>query len=396
MTAWIRYLLYGSLAGLAIFGSWQTWNVVATSRYHDAVERFAAAGLPTTMRDLLPPAVPPEMNAAPLYLRAMALAKPLPDIRGPVSPPLSKEMREAVAAANEALEIFRKAAALPGCSFPRDASGWPDSSVRISDLVKLGRLLAARAAMRAEEGDAASALDDLKTLFRASRALRDEPTLLPQIVRLTICGLGLDALKAIFPRAPSAAEAFRRVEPDDLRGGFARGLRCEAAHFVENSTQGWPDLEMKTLSWKDPIDVLFRFRAVTRPYLKSLEGAEVDFMRQLLSAIEKPYPETIPLASKLEADARRSGGLLPIFVAGYRGWLEREAKSVSRMEAARVAALLMDHQRKKGTLPASLADIESAESVLDPLSGEPFVLARRGRGLFLESPDDPSVSWKIE
>ena len=150
----------------------------------------------------------------------------------------------------------------PARAMPRFSSTTA-SPFRAGNLLKLARLLAARATLRAEEGNLDGALDDLRALFRSARALRQEPMLLSQVVRLSIDDVGLAVLEVVLPQCAAAVPALERVELDDPRGAVAQGNRGAAGAAVETLlTPGAIDPDASGLARDDPLYWTLRMRSV--------------------------------------------------------------------------------------------------------------------------------------
>ncbi|MBI4600530.1 MAG: hypothetical protein HY721_01080 [Planctomycetes bacterium] len=381
---------------------WTIWSRWSTARLERALAGLRAAGLPTEVSEVLSEPVPSHENAAALYLAAVEVVQGLASLPADPIPQVSKETRELFPLAGAALDLARRAGELPRCRYPRAPVAGPDggaTALQYRHFMQLARLLAASAIVQSEAGDLDGAVEDLRALFRAAGSLRQEPTLLDQIVRMTVTGIGLSALEAVLPRCPSATAALARVDPDPIRGATAGAIRSEVAWLLstvlpvvagEKEWQGDPG------SFGGGVFGMLISSGLLGPYFKYDVSLYVDSLCKYAGVFEKPYPEAIPLARQTEAEAERSAGyLMRLVVVKIAGIVEREAEVASRLQLARVAAACLDHWKSTGGFPESLPALVEARALEDPLTGEPFELRRRDGGVVLASAGGGKVTWEL-
>src|SRR6185295_3820026 len=137
-----------------------------------------------------------------LYQAAFAILKAIPDPRKedwwddiPKVPP---EVKAALPAFGEPLDLAQRAGLLPVCRLKlRYEDGFSMALPHLYQFRKLRYLLKARAAVRAEGGDLGGAEDDLRALFAMTRALRQEPILVSQVLRFRLAKKGFLALESV-------------------------------------------------------------------------------------------------------------------------------------------------------------------------------------------------------
>jgi len=332
-----RRLLSIALAALVLAAAgWTAWNVWASRDLELAIGELRAAGLPTSPRELYPPTVPEAENAAHLYEASFAMMKNLPDLRNdewwddlPKVPP---EVRAALPAFGEALDLTHRAGRLPACRFElRYEDGLTMRIAHVPQMRKLGQLLAARAAVRVEEGSLDGAQEDLRALFALTRALRDEPIMVTQVVRFKLAKRGLDVLETVLARSGSRAAVLDRVRPDDCRGGVSRGLRGEVV--LRLSLLDWGMLDAAP---PEAVPTTLRIPGLRGPTLKSSLARMARHDLGCVRAVERPYPEAIALLKSLEekcsAEADALSGLL---LASYSNAVKREAEVAATLERIR-------------------------------------------------------------
>lgn len=377
-------------------GAWWTWDALSESRLQSALSRFRAMGLPESIGDLERVLPAPEENAAFLYMTAVDRAGELERIdsktfRGPITP----ELRAAVGAAQPVLAVLEAAAALPRCVYPIDSED--DASTeefRAGELVGLGRLLAARARIRAVDADLAGALSDVRVLFRAGASLAEEPFLLRQIVRMSIAGIAFDTLEEILPLCESPVEALASVRADVVRGAVERGLRAEAVFLSAVYSPG-SDPRMLGDGPAELAPWLLRCRAITSPYVNTEAALALDFLSRSVAALSRPYHVSLPAVEALARQLEEERGLLNReVVMRINGLLEREAKVATRAGLATLAARCISHRSKHEAFPDTLAEIADGAELVDPISGRSFTLSRSGDDLVIASADG-EVSWRI-
>jgi hypothetical protein len=378
--------------------AWTVQNVRALRAAEALSLELQAAGLPIRPEGLRrEPPLAPEENAALLYEAAFALRKSVAAPEGAFEsieerpPRLTSEDRALLPAYDEALALVHRAARLPACDFEiRYEDGFSALVLHLFQLRELATTLAARALARAEEGRVEEAVDDVRALFATSRALRSEPLLVSQLVRCAMSERALLVLEAILPRAPSAAAAVQRAEPDTAAGALETGLRGELVNV---------------LSLVDG-EVLARYRAqrgVPRellPCFLELPGYRANAVTcaRVLSRLAAAKGEWLDLVRQAEALEREAGGigLFDSWAGHCASWVRSFARLESRVRLARLAALFLDHRRATGAYPPTVDALGGARDLVDPLTGEPFALRADGEWLVLHSRWEGPGKWKVD
>ena len=365
-----------------------------------ALEEVRAAGLPTTTEELAPYLVPDEENAAILYTRAAEiLAAMLPNanilssIRISLSREptveeeaenwqpilVSEELRDLLPKLEEVLSLAHEAARRPHCRFDIDYEHISMWRSHLSAPRTLAPALCARAIVRAEEGDADGAIEDLHALFSICRHLGEEPLIASQGARFGIVGMGLRVLEEVLPSLDPATGAIERIKLDDVRGGVAIGLR---GHIVDALSE-----EMSS-----------GISAV--PYFKSNMAYLVRYYMASIAAMKLPYVEAreemVKIRSEVDYDGRFLGPLTSLFGTDLKLTMTvgfQEGKRACQTAMARAAALLLDHLRAGGSTTVDLSELGAP---VDPLTGEPFTVVVVGSFLVLRSSDVEPMEWRIE
>lgn len=148
----------------------------------DRVEEAKRAGIPLEW-DQLDANVPPEQNAASLYVRASAKYAKLPDrIDQDLFPPqgdaAAAKRRDALAECADVLAVLKAASQKPRCFFEHDWSHiWSKGPAWPSELGALARLVGAQAEWEARGGRLESAIGWLQVGATMSRHMGEEPTM---------------------------------------------------------------------------------------------------------------------------------------------------------------------------------------------------------------------------
>jgi len=272
----------------------------------------------------------------------------------------------------ELQEIHKAAAAGGQVRFPVDFSAGIETLLpHTQESREIARILALDAYVSAHEGDTQRSLEDLRGIFALSDALRGEPTLISQLVRIAIHAVGCNAAARIMPHcawsdaeleslqtvvqvarfktdiahALNGERATTLTALDELGlGPLRQSNKREALQFFKRSIEGFSG------SWRETLD---RQREVTAD-LKTLSEGRFDRVRMMGVLLLTPATEQVAIAG-IRAETRQK---------------------------CLVAALAVQRFRlQHGQLPESLSEVESlipaAEgtgegALVDPMVGRPL------------------------
>lgn len=272
------------------------------------------------------------------------------------------------------MQAIRKAAAAGGqVRFPVDFSAGINTLLPYTQEARqVARVLALDAWVSAHEGKGAQVLDDVRGIFALSDAMRGEPTLISQLVRIAIYSVACDAAVRLMPYCSWNDEDLKSlqaaVEPARFREEMARSLCGERATCVS----GLQDLPLGPLRQSNAREVL-------RHYQKAIDG------------FSGSWPEILSQERKLGAElqvAHGSGLLMRMQMAGVMQLApatQQASIAGARAETRRrglLAAIAVERFRlHHGRLPESLAEIESllpkgttteSSTLIDPFDGKPL------------------------
>lgn len=343
--------------------------------------RSARAEAVAIMQSVMPPALPPDDDAAPLYLQAFELLEADPSLDDPNAPTkdsaadvTSAAVTQLLARHGTTLDLIRRAADRPGCRFVRDwtRAGFDLLLPEVQSLRTAARLLALDARRQAAEGGGQAALADVVRIHRMATHIAEEPCLISGLVAMAIDALAIDTLAAVLPHV-SADDAralddvalgdFLRASPSFQRqvlgeeafgistfAGLATGSPHVAALAASDGTIGW-----EARPGSDPITILYRcfllpadFDAY-RAYFKRFR-----WLADEAAALRAPYPEIRRSAGEIEralAEPPRKGIVTSILTPALGSVLQTTFKAKARARAATVLLAATRARLATGTLP---------------------------------------------
>jgi hypothetical protein len=350
--------------------------------------RVEAAGV---LQSVVPPVLPADDNAAPLYLQAFGLLDADKALAGEKSPlnqatvaDVGTEEVAAILARHAAtLDLLRRAAAKPGCRFDRDWSriSYDTLLPEVQPMRKAARLLALAARREAADGDVAAALADVIRVHRLAGHIAAEPIVISGLVELAIDAMALETLAEILPRA-TAEDAAALADP--ALTDFVRSQPSLQRHFLGEEAFGLGALAdlaegklgLDALSMgPGPAGISFLYRCFFLPAELAEYQAAMKRFQELAHRAAEPgerYPGIARGAQAVEQETtgRRRGYFASLLVPALSNVFKSQAKSQARHRAAEVLLAATRARLETGTRP------ESAESLvptwLVALPGDPF------------------------
>ena len=406
----LKALIKWTVVLLVVCGvGWTIWNAVASYRLEQAIEAASAAGWMGTIEELergleqFGGAPEPEENAAPLFRAVFAFMEGLPepeDWTGEDRHSVPAEVENLIGEYEEVFALLERARSRPRCKF--DLEWREGAAMRMNHLFPVRRavlMCRARAILRVNAGDHEGAIEDLRLGFAVANALREEPILISQLVRIAAASIVTDALQHVLPLCPEPVEAVESLQTGDFRGAMAFSLHGEGPAFL---------MMLPEAKARDVVQLLFEWHwdddwsaiaggalvAVCRPYLKQQTALLLDLYGEYEVAHRLPYPEAREYFQRQRDRTRPAGWVLDPIAGSYMSVIDQEAKLVSELTLVRLAAKLLQHRNEYGDYPESIDAIAAAP--LDPLSGRPFQWLEETGHWVLRSPDEElKVSWSL-
>jgi hypothetical protein len=360
---------------------------------------------------VMPPRVPDRDNAALVYQEAFESLTPATktperlrvkdigfDLVEREFDPKDEELREFLAKQERALVLLRRAAAMPMCSFNHDY--FIGANLLLPELDQFRQsafLLGLDAVCRADQGDGATALEDVAAMFGIARHI-DDPILISMLFAVRVEKAATKCLERVLMLyQPKPADLARLALDDKL--SFRR--QFHRACQMEESGLGLPCF---TLLDESSSDSLARLDAPTNSYglaiLQSsfyrvffLQSDLAGYRRQMKKAqdlAQRPYYEA---AKDLEAHNRairvRALGIIArLIVPRIDGCAAVAAEGDAAHRLARLACDITAYHRKNGKYPDQLADLTPQYLLSipsDPFDGQALRMKRDGEDVLLYS-----------
>ncbi len=266
-------------------------------------------------------------------------------------------------------------------------------------------LLKYDAYLRAQDGDLSRAVDDVRAIIHASRAIGDEPYMLSQLVRINIDGMAVGVLQRVLGLGVAKEEDLKLVqqllleeaETDFYRIG-ARGERALLDEFlaaVQHGELSFAEFlqEVSSFGLKLPgggvplLEKLNVFQVYTSIPIQRAELLALT--SEAVQAGSLPEVEKQPAFDKLEAKLRQqrkpwSFSYLVVPFLFHSGEASLRSKALLRAAVASVAAERF--RLANGRWPKDLAELVPAflpVQLKDPFDGKPLRMRSRQPGLVI-------------
>ena len=324
-----------------------------------------------------------------------------------IGQPIPKEMKEAiskfVAKNQNALARLHEASAMKLCRYPVDLTQGYET--QLCHLVKIrsgSRLLKLEAVNHLEHERPELATRSVSSLLALARSLRNEPSLISQIVRLSFQQMAANMLERILNRTPVSDEVLSSLGLDLAQSEYLEGLkkglmgeRCCVIALFENPFIG----PQESFLGKDN-DVMVKFSY----HLMKMNGTwDKDFLTylQFISAyveVLDSSPETQLKQSKIinrqVMNLDHKFLLSNAFLLSLEKAVQKKLRTVAILRAARIALALERHRNAREKLPKELSDLVPTflEDVpTDPFDGIPLRYKRLIKGYLLYSIGEDGV-----
>jgi len=355
-------------------------------------ERFGAVDF----RDFIPERPAPEEDAGRVYLYAAGLMAKVDEEHGdwsmydaltqgpqalntrendsiglPTPEKLEADVREKMAAMEEAFTFVVQARGMARGSFLESYEP-VDIPPVLEEVRMLSRNIAAKAIFEAREGDLEAAADWLESGVHLAAVLNEEPTLIVQMVRISLVELAVSTAEEVFSSAsvsvPLSSRYFELLDSVAEARHFAYGLVSEAALTMSYPVQGPRPF------WS------FNLNKILEVTGRVADAVQEPASPERLEDLRVITNETSEL-SVLHVVARM---MVPNLVRSARQY----DYMMTRCEQVEIADQLGAWKRQNGSYPERL-DMLISDSLeplpLDPFSGEAYRYRREGEGFVLYS-----------
>jgi hypothetical protein len=385
---------------------------VLEHRVNAEIAAIKAKGEPVTMSDLTMPKIDDSKNGAVLYRQAFQplsedrVQKEVDEFTSLCSnPPKNEDPRweqgkELTEKYSRTLELAEKASALPECQYHND---WSKriSKTQFSEfagLRLLARLVTINAVVQAHYGNTDSALKSVRLGYKISDSMKDEPTLISQLVRVGLAAIASRGLTQVTQGGSITGEQAKGLFDDlgkiDLSSGWKEAMIGERASWFEGFgpiRKDGPDSLKESMDMKPvPISASSRKTAVTRAWQERCDRGELLWLQDMEKGValcDLPYREI--KAKGLDKDRPHSKDDLPELGIGFfAGSLQFRDECIAKVAGDQILLALIAFKDTCHRYPDSLDELRTKlgwKIPIDPFSGKDFVYRRKGDGFIFYS-----------
>jgi hypothetical protein len=410
-----RWKMFVLVSPLIVLGAYFGADIWAGHRVNQAAARFEERYGGLSLRHLTTAPVPAANNRARLVRAAAALTIPTSTAatkalasvtRTSDMAPLPAELRAFVEANAPALTLLAEASLRTESSWEIEYAD-PSNAPPFMDIRVLGQAVYVAALSKIEDGKPDEAATQISSGLAMAASLRQEPSLIAQLIRIALAFQQIDAVQRLITRAePSKAsmdEIARRLEenrsPDPMRVGLLGEVRM-AHSILTRMEQGHLDDGMPgpgPSAWSGPM------ARIRRPLIRMAHASYLQQVEQLLDLQAGPRPRP-PLihSSRLPLLGRWTDG----FTSGLKRSITTGDDFSSVLGAAELAVALRRFRLDRGAYPDDLTMLVPAylpAVSVNPFTGKPPVYARQGSGFTLSAPQSrakdrpspPTPEWTV-
>lgn len=386
-------LLY---AALVISGA------IALSSARSALEK---AGRPMSPSQIIPPEIPDQENAAPLYEAAIKILEATPLHEGgkeKISNAFSKLDLASLGGENEksselrallksealksVMDLVEKGNAREKCRYSLKYQDGPNTLLpHIYSYRKIVYVFCAKAILDDFDGKSGQAWGEIASALKFANSLHDEPFLISQLVRAASFQIAASAASILFERSipdeKRTAELLEALKPFEDMQPLLTCLDAERlllGNFIFTAKA--------SLSAAAGDDFGKRMMAISiLPTCRLDYSFYLNAMNNLSSSAELPYSQC---KKDWEATCKvpwyypLSGMALPAMAGIKEHYLAMPAK----VKVFRAGIALIQYRQAKGTFPNTLAEL-GQPGLIDPFTGESLIYRKDGDGFVVYSVD---------
>ncbi len=368
---------------------------------------------PMMLGEVIPPEVPDAENAALLYESAALLLKAQPapegnllEYLGGLSQTFVKESLESDKlvelqqlieqdVVTQALSIVEQGTQRRSCRFHRDyTTGIYILLPNLSNLRQLSRILSAKACIEARAGNLDNAWNVVHTQLKLADAMRNEPILVPQLVRNASIKLACRTIQELCAIAPSNDQQYSSIQEilsglDDIAPMVLAidGERLLLGEWAFNLPKN--ELYKVTMELDEPEDIpgiiyrLIILRTTFKPLFLADRATYMRLMHKSAQLFEDPYLRNQTYDMEKEVEEQHHMLTKMLFPSMIRvKQIHREMTAELRITRAGLA--LLQHKQDRDAFPDTLEALKLSD-IIDPYSAEPLRYKAQGQGFILYS-----------
>ena len=384
---------------------------VSSAKLRRAYADLKKDGRPMEPWQVIPPEVSDTENAALLYQSAALLLKAQPArddnllvdlgdlsdkfLKDSLDPNKLDEFKQLIAqdVVTQALSIVEQGTRRDSCRFDLDYDeGLNILLLHRSDLRDLARILCAKAYFEAETGNPDNAWDMVTTQLKFANALKTEPVLISQIVRMAMVRLSCDTIKKLCEIAPPSVQQTSDIQNllkdfDDIRTLIYSidAERLLIGEWVFNLTKDEMYKANQNIQ-KDDAGLLHKliiFGITFKPLFLADHAAYLRFMHDGTRFLERPYsPEQ---GEVMEQGVQKKRYIVTrILTPSILRFKVRHWEMIAQLRIVQAGLALLQYKQNEDAFPATL-DALKLQNINDPFSDGLLLYKTEGQGFVLYS-----------
>jgi len=397
------------------------FDVVLGRRLEKQMLAIKASGAPVAMTQLGEPKVPDAENGAIIYMEVIRQMtgsvpkfkapieepKPLPDLdligrftdahERQTDPKLWDQARPVVAKYRPLIPLLEQAASKPECQF---AVNWQDGASALfphfAHMRRMAKLLEANALLEARDGNMDEAVRSVELSFKVSRSLKDDPSIIGQLVRIAIIKISSQSLREILQYGniseAQAKQLNSTLSQADMLPSFDRAMQGErcfgfwAFELVRGTPASLPTF-LQGSGGTARFPALWRALGdVWRPISYADEAVYLRLMNEQIETMRRPYREVFDKLNNEDRIPRYALLTRTVYPVFSRATASRDAGE-AEIAGSRILLGLLAYKDRYGYYPANLKALSQLgwEVPTDPFSGKDFIYRPKGNGFVLYS-----------
>jgi hypothetical protein len=394
---------------------------VSSAKLRRAYAELEKTGRPMNAGNVIPPTVPDAENAALLYESAILLLKAQPSedesllehlsglsatfLTEPLDADKQAELEHLLKqdVVHNALSLIEQGTHRRSCRFDLDyKAGFSMLMPHLSGLRNMVRILATKARLEAQAGRSDAAWDLAQTQLRFADALRTEPLLISQLVRVASIQISCQTIQKICEDAPPNPEQYRSIEAllldyEDRKPLVLAldGERLLGGEWTFDLLRNGP---VKTLGAvagheSDFGNVLLALYAAFKPLSLADHAAYLRIMSEYTASAQRPYSpnEASDIDKKVGQSSRLHGQMsshlhlvTAMIVSAIGRVKERYWEVIAQMRITRAGLALLQDKKAQGAFPQAIESLKPKD-LNDPFSNGPLLYRPNPSGFILYS-----------
>lgn len=313
------------------------------------------------------------------------------------------DARKSLTTYKDAFELTDEAISMPYCKF---RTNWNDGPGVLfpyyAGVRQLARLCHTDALVYIRDGNTDAAVKDASRIFGIGKSLKNEPTLIGQLVRYAILSIGMQCVRELSANGLNATQAQileKALSDTDLYDGFVICMKGERACYITSYRMLMSGNNMAFTNGMNANQDMPLYGKiglyVGRPLLYGNMMACLDIMAGYVKDAEVPvmYRDNYAAdGTEVVSGKPIPGGLFTVLAKMFlpvfsRASLQRDACEAGII-SCRTMLELVKYKHTFGVYPKSFDELKSQLKVdvpVDPMSGKDFRYKRQGEGFLLYS-----------